>query len=206
MAQLPFLTADGYEGQFGVNHMGHFLFTRLLLPTLLSTSKLANSDVRIINLSSGGHNFAPPNGGFLPETVKTEMAEWSTWRRYGQSKLANVLFTHELARRHPGITSVAIHPGSVQTNLGLAFMSRYPRATWMASWVIAPFVRTVENGALNQLWAVSAKKGEKAKEVRSGAYYVPLANAEGESRWAKDESLAKKLWEWSEGEVEEKGY
>lgn len=62
MAQPPSLTKDGFEAQFGTNHVGHFLFTKLLLPTLQKTAAEPNSDVRIINLSSEGHKFAPSVG------------------------------------------------------------------------------------------------------------------------------------------------
>ncbi|KAL9110559.1 MAG: hypothetical protein Q9227_004917 [Pyrenula ochraceoflavens] len=206
MAQPPFLTADGFEGQFGVNHMGHFLFTRLLLPKMQETARLPNTDVRIINLSSGGHRWALPGGGWIPETVKTDMHEWSTWRRYGQSKLTNILFTRELARRYPEITSVAIHPGSVETNLGNGMVSKYPLGSWLVGWVIWPVLRTAQNGALNQLWAAVAERGDGKKMVKSGAYYVPLANEEALTQFARDDDLARRLWEWSAAEVEERGY
>lgn len=114
MACPPALTKDGYETQFGTNHMGHALFTKLLLPTLQRMAKEPGSDVRIINLSSIGHNLAP-NGGIIFDKLKTDMKDYNAFPRYGQSKLANILFNRELAKRYPSIECVAIHPGGVRS-------------------------------------------------------------------------------------------
>ena len=116
MALPPGVTEDGYEIQFGTNHMGHALLTRLLMPLLTKTAALPDSDVRIINLSSGAHSLTP-SGGFAPEACKTDMSSTHTYVRYGQSKLANILYTKELAKRYPKIASVAVHPGRVKSQL-----------------------------------------------------------------------------------------
>jgi len=89
MALPQGLTKDGFEVQFGTNHMGHALLTKILMPLLLRTASKPDSDVRIVNLSSGAHGIAP-KGGFLPETVTTEMPQYHTYARYGQSKMANI--------------------------------------------------------------------------------------------------------------------
>ena len=83
MALPPGLTKEGYEIQFGTNHMGHALLTKLLMPLLLKTAEQPDSDVRIINVSSGAHGVAP-KGGFLPETVTTTMEKYHTYTRYGK--------------------------------------------------------------------------------------------------------------------------
>jgi NAD(P)-dependent dehydrogenase (short-subunit alcohol dehydrogenase family) len=125
MAVPPGLTSDGYEIQFGTNYLGHALFTSLLLPLLLSTSSAPNSDVRIVNVSSIGVRLAPKPGLVLDQ-VKTDMKEgFSTWELYGQSKLANVLFTKGLAARYPAIKSVAVHPGGVDTGLARGIEESY---------------------------------------------------------------------------------
>ncbi|KAH7341211.1 hypothetical protein BKA66DRAFT_517354 [Pyrenochaeta sp. MPI-SDFR-AT-0127] len=98
----PGLTEDGYEMQFGSNHMGPALLTRLLLPLLERTSQLPNSDVRIVQLSSEGYQFAP-KGGILFPRLKTEIADISGRARYAQSKLANLYFAKALAKRYPKI-------------------------------------------------------------------------------------------------------
>lgn len=70
-------TEDGYEIQFGTNHMGHALLTKLLLPTMLRTAEESGSDVRIVNLSSEGHNMAP-RGGIIYD--QNELENWGPWR------------------------------------------------------------------------------------------------------------------------------
>jgi retinol dehydrogenase-12 len=213
MAHPPGLTKDGYEIQFGTNHLGHFLFTLLLLPLLLKTASSPESDVRIINLTSGGHQLAP-EGGFVPQEVKGPMSNYSTMRRYGQSKLANILFTTELVRRYPSITSVAIHPGGVNTNLADEFRKNHSWLNLVVGWLIPWITTSAEKGSYNQTWASVANVegkatslGSKCKtKVKQGAYYSPVAKTGGESKYAKDAELAKKLWEWSEVEMQSKGY
>ena len=218
MAQPASLTKDGYEAQFGTNHVGHALFTKLLLPTLEKTAAEPNSDVRIINLSSEGHKFAP-KAGFVPEACKTDMADYNTWTRYGQSKLANILFSRVLAEKYPAITSVAIHPGAVMTNLAGPFMESHPYLTMAFQWVLPSVMATAVVGAYNQTWAATAPVvgkawtekagGEKKagmKLVTSGNYYVPVAKDGGDNKISKDLVLARKLWDWTEKELQEKGY
>ena len=210
MAHPPGFSADGYETQFGTNHMGHFLLTRELMP-LLEQTAATGADVRVINLSSEGHQLAPA-AGFLPETVTTDMAEYSTWRRYGQSKLANILFTLELARRYPAITSVAIHPGGVNTNLAESFRGQHQWLNTLLKPVINSLLTQAPQGALNQTWACVAplaKDGApktKVPQLQQGEYYAPVAVLGRRSKVSRDTELAKKLWEWSEAEVVRKGY
>ena len=212
MMHPPGLTKDGYEVQFGTNHVGHFLFTRLLLPLLQHTAADPKNDVRILNLSSEGHKAAPA-GGFLPDRVKTEMADHGSLRRYGQSKLANHLFTTELARRYPEITTVSIHPGAVATNLSKEYERNHPILASVFAWIIKLVAPGPAKGALNQTWAtvanVEGKPGfgsKSEKKLVSGSYYVPVAKVGWTSGYAKDAGLAKKLWEWSEDEMQTKGF
>lgn len=213
MLHPPGLTKDGYEIQFGTNHVGHFLLTRLLLPTLQDTASDPKSDVRILNLSSEGHRMAP-SGGFDPKLATYDMADWSSMRRYGHGKLANHLFTTELTRRYPEITTVSIHPGAVATNLSKEFERNHPILAAMFSWMVKLLAPNPATGSLNQTWATVADVEGKtssmgspcSKKVVAGTYYTPVAKAGGESRYAKDGALAKKLWEWSEDEMQTKGF
>ncbi|TVY44959.1 putative oxidoreductase, partial [Lachnellula occidentalis] len=110
-------TSDGYEVQFGTNHIGHALLTKLLMPTLLHTAGLPGSDVRVVVLSSIAHVMA---SGIQFSGLKSADGGLATnMSRYGQSKLANVLFVRELQKRYGerGITAVAVHPGIVRTGL-----------------------------------------------------------------------------------------
>ena len=116
MAQPAGQTSDGYELQFGTNHMGHALLTKLLLPTLKRTAQQPRSDVRVVYLSSAGYKNAPPEGIAFP-TLATSMEDSPTFMRYGQSKAVNMSYASELARRYPDITSMSCHPGIIDTEL-----------------------------------------------------------------------------------------
>ena len=104
----PFeLSKDGIELQFATNHLGHFLFTTHLIPALERSKS-----PRIVNVSSVAHKFAPWNGiEFEHINDPDYYSYFGNWYRYGQSKLANLLFTTELTRRYPNIISNAVHPG-----------------------------------------------------------------------------------------------
>lgn len=214
MAQPAGLTKEGYEIQFGTNHLGHFLFTKELLSVLQSTAaKNPQSGVRIVNLSSEAHKFAPRSSGFVPEACITDMSEYNTWTRYGQTKLANILFTNQLVVRYPDITSVAVHPGSVATNLAEPFMEQHRYLTMLLWPVLKRLITQASDGALNQTWAsVAPVKGKAGvgdgaiMEIEQGQYYVPVGKLGSPNNFAKDQELSKKLWEWSEKELEKHGY
>jgi len=199
MALPPGTTKDGYEIQFGTNHVGHALLTKLLMPTLTATAKQPGSDVRIINLSSEGHNFAP-SGGVTWD--KANMDALGPWGRYGNSKLANILFARELSAKYPTITSVSVHPGLIATDLygpnkaSNAF-SRYGLA------LLQPLIfSSIEQGTRNQLWAATAPMDQ----LKTGAYYKPVGNLSSGSGYAQDGKMAENLWEWTEKELASKGY
>lgn len=195
------LTADGYESQFGANHMGHALLVKLLTPVLDKTAAITAAaaadkaaDVRVVVLSSRAVVVAP-KGGIVFDSLKTP-GEAIGAGRYAQSKLANALYARLLARAHPLWTVTAIHPGVVHTNLFNAF----PFANWLVGFLInMSLVVTCEVGARNQLWAATAPK----KDVVSGALYYPVGDLEGGSRgpYVGDDVLAKKLWDWTEEEL-----
>ena len=150
MALPASTTKDGYEIQFGTNHIGHFFFTKLLMPTLQRTAE-DKRDVRIVNLSSKGHEL-PPKGGLALKDARSNMDSYNTWVRYGQSKLANLLFTRELSRRYPAIKSMALHPGGIETGLAQGFQDEHPFLTKILRPITAPFLTTVQQGALTQLF------------------------------------------------------
>lgn len=197
MATPPGLTKDGYEEQFGTNHMGHALLTNLLIPVLDKTAKLPDTDVRIVALSSTGHKLVP-RGGIVFDSLKTDAVSMGPYIRYGQSKLANVLFVRQLAKEHPQFTSVAVHPGLVQTNLaaGATGSNRLIRSLLGSSHF---FTTTVEQGVKNQLWA------SVAGDVKSGEYYEPVGVAGKASGYGKDDEFAKRLWDWTEEELRKHG-
>ncbi|KAI1005708.1 hypothetical protein K3495_g2505 [Podosphaera aphanis] len=214
MATPPGLTKQGYELQFGTNHVGHFLLTRLLLPTLQRTAKLPNADVRIVAVSSIAHTWAP-SGGIVFAELKSNMKGWLSMRRYGQSKLANILLIRELSRQatqdNSGILAVAIHPGVVNTGL-YEHTQKWPGGTVLLKLLkLFPSVfLDPPIGAKTQIWAATAERApvgmaatdKKALgKVVSGEYYTPFALAGQGTAEAHNDELARKLWEWSEEEV-----
>ena len=195
----PALTKDGYESQFGINHLGHAMLTQLLLPLMLQTAATATpKSVRIINISSSAHDRTVPNGLALDE-VKTDMASWQTGNRYGQSKVANILFAKKLALLYPSITSVSLHPGFVATEINTSKGG----GSWWLNLLIKNAVRwvglTVEDGTKNQLWCAVAP------EVESGKYYDPIGVVKAGSNWAQDETKREELWQWTEKELKAHG-
>ena len=204
MALPPGLTTDGYEVQFGTNHLGHAHLINLLLPIMLQTAEEPNSDVRIINMSSIAYKQAPTEG-IAFETLKTPQANLGSmipggkWTRYGQSKLANMLYTRELAERYPSVKTVSVHPGYIKTDIfaNVPFMTTLPVRIAVplgAGWT------PVEEGAYNQTWAGTT---ERAK-LEDGAYYVPIGRkGQLETKQSKDAVLSKRLWDWTQKELAE---
>lgn len=193
MAAPPGLTKEGYELQFGTNHVGHALLTKLLLPVLEKTAKEPGADVRVISLSSGGHRITPSEG-ILFDTLKTTSENLGAFTRYGQSKLANILFARQLAKLYSQFTVAAIHPGAVRTNLIAgatgSFIARV--AGGIANRLLTP----VDQGVKNQLWA------SVSKDVKTGEYYEPVGVPDRSTALGKNDELAKKLWDWTEKELE----
>jgi len=203
MGLNPGLTQDGYEIHFGTNHMGHALFTKLLMPLLLETAEQPGSDVRIVNLTSTAHNLAP-KGGFQPNTVTTTMADVHSYVRYGQSKMANILFTRKLAKRYPSIKSVAVHPGRVQTPLLDPMFEKKNATVYFQKFydaLASPL--TPEQGAYTSLWAATWPKKE---DVVNGAHYVPFGKLSAGDKRSRDMALADRLWDWQEEEFKKRGY
>lgn len=197
MGNPPDTTEERFEVQFGTNHVGHFLLTKLLLPTLQKTVASATPapDVRVVTLSSVGHSAAP---SFDVMTSTPALLDASTWTRYGASKAANILFAAELARRYPEILSVAVHPGAVSSNLyeHAKASNAFTRSALAA---MSLGFRSVRTGAMNQLFAA----GVKREDLVNGGYYVPIG-VHAKTPYASDAKLGKNLWEWTEKQVEEK--
>jgi len=118
MASSPALSTDGYEIQFATNFLGHALLIKHFLPLLLSTAS-AHGDARIVSLTSTGFTVAPRNHGIVFSDLRTtQNYEFGAkWTRYGQSKLAILLYTAKLARRYPVLSTAIVHPGVIATDL-----------------------------------------------------------------------------------------
>ncbi|KAH7006855.1 retinol dehydrogenase [Ilyonectria destructans] len=202
MATPADVTKEGYEIQFGTNHMGHALLTKLLLPLLERTAARSDGDVRIINLSSSSADNQAPKEGLVLSDVKSPMLSMGTWARYGQSKIANVYFTQQLAKRYPKIRSVAIHPGIVNTNLTSGPKQSFKIMIPILFVVSRLFFTRVKDGVLNQLWAATAK----SKDVKQGGFYYPVGVEFKGKPILANEKLSDALWDFTEKEIKAHGY
>lgn len=200
MATPPGLTEDGYEIQFGTNHMGHAALAKLLLPALQRSD-----DPRIIWNTSLGYKGASTiqfDKLKRPNSYPSPVFVMSEWLRYGQSKLANLLYARAFAQRYPDILSVAVHPGVSYTGL-VTEMGWFNR---MFVYATTPHNHVSgEECAFNQQWAATARKGKGQREVESGVYYEPVGVRGGLTKAGADDELAAKLWEWTQKELEEHG-
>ncbi|KAJ3034222.1 hypothetical protein HDV00_005269 [Rhizophlyctis rosea] len=189
---------DGIELQFASNHMGHFLITRELLPNLEK-----NQPSRVVNLSSMGHNYTYKDGIAFDHI--NDPNYYFSWQAYGQSKLANILFTRELQRYveergHTRLYVNAVHPGVVTTNL---FAGSHYVPGFVNS-LLSSISTPPEKGALTQLYAATSEDIET--NSYKGQYFVPVAQLSKPSTFGLDDALAKKLWEYSEKVLGEKGF
>ncbi|KAK7418131.1 hypothetical protein QQX98_004106 [Neonectria punicea] len=201
MGVPPGKTKDGYEIQFGTNHVGHALLTKLLLPTLKKTAIATTppQDVRIITVASKAEGWGPLPSPSEFDKFKTDMASISTFARYGISKTANVLYAHALSCRHPEIRSISLHPGSVNTNISSGIGASWPvlkPLLRVSGFLGDVFATSVSTGAKNQLWAAVSP------EAKSGEFYHPVGMTGKGSKNSCDQSLEEEIWKWTEKELE----
>jgi retinol dehydrogenase-12 len=173
------LTRDGFELAFGVNHLGPFLLTLLLLDRIRASEK-----PRIVNVASASHYRAP---GIDFEAQRKPTQSLTGVPEYGVSKLCNVLFTRELARRleGSGVTTYSLHPGVVASDV-------WRRIPWPARSIAKLFMISVEEGAKTTLHCATAPDVAD----QSGLYYDKCAERRP-SRLARSDELARELWDKS---------
>ena len=173
-------TRDGFELAFGVNHLGHFLFTRLLEARLRDSAP-----ARVVNVSSDAHLRVP---GVDFDVLDKRTQTRTGLREYGVSKLCNVLFTRELARRWAGsgITSYALHPGVIATDI-------WRSVPQPLRWLMTRLMATPEAGAATTLMCATAPELAGA----SGRYYRNQHEART-NKVVEDPALGERLWRESE--------
>jgi retinol dehydrogenase-12 len=173
------LTKDGFELVFGTNHLGHFLLTNLLLARMR-----ASAPARVVTVASRAHYQAP---GIDFEAVRRPTASVTAFPEYQVSKLANVLFSAELARRSAGtgITTYALHPGVIASDI-------WRRVPWPVRPIMLSFMSSLEDGAQ----AVLECAVNPARAAETGLYY-DQGQLKEPSRLAQDPALARRLWEES---------
>ncbi|XP_046388350.1 retinol dehydrogenase 12-like [Ischnura elegans] len=186
MSCPPGKTKDGHEIQLGVNHLGHFLLTCLLLHRICSTP-----EARIINVSSMAHRW----GNFDFDDMQLEKGSHSPTATYGRSKLANILFTKSLAKKleGTGVNVYALHPGVVATELGRHLHSTIiPGASWFYKNVNLLGAKNSVQGAQTTIYcAVDEKTADE-----TGLYYSDCKVATPSAK-ARDPELAERLWQES---------
>ena len=174
------VTKEGLERQFGINHIGHFLLTTELVDVMDRGS-------RIVNVASGAHK----TGKIHFDDINLTKG-YNVIKGYSQSKLANVLFTRELARRlkDRGITVNCCHPGAVATNIGIDRDTGFGKTITS---LLKPFFQTPAEGARTAIFLAT---DESVKDITGEYFYrCRIANS---SRRSKDMELAKRLYEFSE--------
>lgn len=181
-------TAEGFEAQFGVNHLAHFVLTARLMPQLL-----AAKGSRVINLSSAGHGF----GGVDMADPNFEHRPYTGFLAYGQSKTANILFSMELDRRFAsqGVRAAAVHPGGIRTELGRSFtkedrdeLMENIGASGGFNW------KTVEQGAATSVWAGVVANADEI----GGRYCEDCGVSKVTTEEAASAELAAELWQVSQ--------
>lgn len=186
MACPEMRTTEGFEMQIGTNHFGHFLLTNLLMPQL----KKAAPHARIINVSSMAHI----RGHMQWDDINFDKTPYNAIQAYGQSKLANVLFTKELARKGEGsgVNAYALHPGVINTELGRHLKDTFGPVAIMFR-CFMPFIKTPESGANTTIYCAV----EESIADHNGRYYSDCREKQPAPQ-AENIEDAKKLWEISE--------
>lgn len=201
----PFaLSGDGFEAQWQTNYLSHWVLTWHLLDILTKTLQeegLASGSVRIVNVTSDGHSFAPKDGIDFKDINQEKGGLWS---RYGQSKVGNILHAKQLNKLYGpdgtgttkrGIWTAAVHPGHLDTNLNK--QTAYPKFVNTVLRVLGAYSHARE-GAYNPVFAVASPD---FKAAVSGEYLVPGQRRKQPSKAAQDLELAARLWKWTEEEM-----
>jgi len=179
------VTTDGYEATFAINHLGPFLLTNLLLDRIR-----ASTPARIVNVASTAHNSA--RKGIPFDDLQSEQ-HYRGMRVYGQSKLANILFTLELSRRleGTGVTANSLHPGTVRTGYGADGDARGFLSFGLK--ISKPFFLSPDKGARTSVYLASSPEVDGV----SGQYFVKC-RPRTPRKWARDPEAARRLWSVSE--------
>lgn len=192
-------TIDGYERQFQSNHLGHFVLTAELFPYL------SRGGAKVINVSSSASSFPGPSG--LDMSNLNSESSYSAWGAYGTSKLANILFTRELQKKassagNDWLTTVALHPGVVNTDLWRHIVGEEKlkeikaqdsiSIESLALGATSLFTKSPEEGASTQIFLAATDNLVK------GAFYEEMKEKTNLSKFQKDAEKARSLWDVSE--------
>ena len=200
-------TADGFETQFGTNHLGHFVLVNRIAP-------LMNPGSRLVNLSSAGHRYSDVD----LDDPNFERTPYDPWIGYGRSKTANILLAVEFDRRHKasGVAATAVHPGGIQTELSRhltpemskALIDRINAANRAAGEPDFSF-KSIQQGAATTVWAAAVAKadqvgGRYCEDCHVAEIEPDASKRTGVKPYALDPERAKALWAKSEEMVGER--
>ncbi|KAE9372853.1 putative short-chain dehydrogenase [Stipitochalara longipes BDJ] len=195
----PGLSQDGFENHFAINHLAHAMIIQQLLPVMAKTATMPNSDVRIVSLTSTGWMAHPWHGVIFSTLRTTQEGFMGASYRYGQSKLANIIYPAELARQYPDskINFVSVHPGASHTDLTTTISFGHKIMMKIIFWFLGVSLMEVAQGRLSQLWAAA---GAKKEQLVNGGYYMPVGRLSNDrlDKTARSEQLAKELWTYTE--------
>ncbi|CAM9715364.1 unnamed protein product [Ectocarpus sp. 13 AM-2016] len=191
-------TKDGFEMQFGTNHLGHFRLTSLLMPALLKSP-----DARVVNVASAAHLFA--SSVEWDDLNAQAPGAYAPWKAYGLSKLSNIYFTKALQRRVDSkgagsITATSLHPGACRTELGRYLFDPSQPANPLVYPALAALTlvtRSPKEGAQTQI-ACAADPALGTGSSAGGTYYVGPKISELPSELARDPEAAERMWAASE--------
>ena len=191
-------TADGFESQFGTNHLAHFLLFELLKPTLLASST-PDMQSRVICLSSSGHRAGPVQIG----DYNFEKGKYSPWAAYGSSKTASIYMANEIERRYgsKGLHGLSVMPGGIRTGLQ-EHVPDAVKASWDEDLEVKNYMKSAGQGASTSVYAAISKEweGRGGMYLEDCAESPPVgpgggATAVGYAPHAYNEEDARQLWE-----------
>ncbi|KAK2015920.1 short chain dehydrogenase [Colletotrichum eremochloae] len=188
-------TEDGFETQFGTNHLGHFLLFQLLKPALLASST-SQFQSRVISVSSKAHY----RSNICLDDINFEKETYDPWIAYARSKTANIFFAKELEKRYgsQGLHALSLHPGVIATNL-LQYAPQDEADALMNSEAMKPVIKSIPQGAATTTYAALSPEweGRGGKYLSDLVEQGPSADRTGYAQWIDDEKLSKELWEKS---------
>ncbi|KAL8665074.1 MAG: hypothetical protein Q9168_007776 [Polycauliona sp. 1 TL-2023] len=190
-------TVDGFESQFGTNHLAHFLLFELLKPTLLA-SATPDFNSRVVNLSSSGHRAGP----VLIGNYNSENGNYSPWAAYGSSKTANIYMANEIERRYgsKGLHGLSVMPGGIRTGLQ-GNVSDSVKASWDENLEVKNYMKSPAQGAATSVYAAVSKEweGRGGRYLEDCTESPPVASpggatAGGYAPHAYEVEPARQLW------------
>ncbi|RAK88387.1 NAD(P)-binding protein [Aspergillus costaricaensis CBS 115574] len=189
-------TVDGFETQFGCNHLAHFLLFYLLKPILLASST-PGFNSRVVIVSSAAHRYASVNFNNI-----SRKGEYEPWKAYGQSKTASIWTANEIERQYgsQGLHTFSLHPGGIRTDLQ-RHVSHEQRAAWDSDKELANYWKSPEQGAATTVWGAVARElenqgGKYLDNCQIAGLYDPSTGPRGPgyASWAFDVEGQSRLW------------